>query len=430
MSKSRVEKLSKSRVRVRFTVEPAEVDMALASAKTIVDDLQKRPLGVKQVGENKAETVERAILSRATRAVAEDAIKQLVEEGGIRLTSNPKADLEEFVEAGRPFEFEIELAIVPQYELFSYDPVEIVVDDSFVATAEEVSARLEEVRSRSAEVEKNSNKPIAAANDVVELSFESFIDGRTYKGSRASSFSYTMGSKSLPQAFEDGLVGMVVGEEKAIEFVVPVDYANAEIAGKLARFDVKVGRVASCTLPEIDEEFARSFGYESLAAWKEKMACEISREKESRYQGSVEASARAALAERLVGELEDGMIDAQAESMFSAFKADLEQQGVQFAEYCRFLGLTESMVREEMRCESELILRENLALESLFRYLNLSVSEEDIQVTADMLAKESGMGEPLLLSNLLPQQRDALREMTIHRMATERLLETALVKSA
>lgn len=425
MIRENIEKLSPSRLRASFVVDGADVDDALLSARELVEDLKRRPLGEKQVGKNVEETAERAVRTRATRALVERAVKQAVEAGGMRLSSNPKADIDVLVEPGKPYEFSLELNVVPQFELSSYEPVEIEVSDDFSVSEAEVEARLEEIRGRSAEVKKDSDEPVGET-DIVELSFESFIDGESYEGNSASGFSYTMGSGHLPQGFEDGLLGLRTGDEKTIEFTIPSDYENSEIAGKTARFDVRVGRVASCRLPDVDDAFAESFGYEGLAAWKEKIARELSQGKESRYQGECEAYARQALARRLVGAPDGSMIEAQAESMFAAFKADLEQQGVQFAECCRFLGLTEDAVRAEMREESEVILKENLALESLFRHCGLKVTDAEVQRTADALAEESGAGESLSLSTLLPQQQDALREMTMHRLATERLLDEAV----
>lgn len=152
MIRENIEKLSPSRLRASFTVDVADVDDALLNAKELVEDLKKRPLGERQVGKNVEETAERAVRTRATRALVETAVKQAVEVGGMRLSSNPKADIDVLVEPGKPYEFSLELNVVPQFELSSYEPVEIEVSDDFSVSEAEVEARLEEIRGRSAEV--------------------------------------------------------------------------------------------------------------------------------------------------------------------------------------------------------------------------------------------------------------------------------------
>lgn len=417
-------KINASKISVEITVDAAEVDRALDEAKTVVAGLRKRPLGVKQLGENPAETERNAIATRATREVVERNIRQVVDSRGLRLSSNPKLDIDVLVRAGEPYCFSVELDVVPEFEITGWDDFEVSVDANLEVTQEDIAARLEAIRNRAAHVEKDSKAPISE-NDIVELSFVSYIDGKAYEGNTARGYSYTMGSFDLPEGFEQGLMGLSTGDEKRIEFTVPADYPNEEIAGKKARFDVSIGRVASCTLPDVNDDFAREFGYESLAAWQKKLKVDLAREKEGDYQLRCEKAVREEIGRRLVGSIDDDLIDAHAQRMFLAFKADLEQQGIPFDEYCRFLNLNEKSIRDEMRIESQTILRENLALESLFRVLDLRISDDDIRATAAEMALSGGMEAPGALSDFSADQQAALREMTVHRLATEWLLDHA-----
>lgn len=419
-----LKRINASRVLAEVTVDAGEVDQAFDRAAKVVAGLKERPLGVKQLGENPEETERRAIATRATREVVELGIHHVVESRGLRLSSNPKLDIDVLAQSGEPYCFSVELDVVPEFEISGYDNFEVSVDASLAVTQKDIDERLEAVRGRAARVEKDSKKPISE-NDIVELSFVSYLDGETYEGNAAHGYSYTMGSFDLPEEFERGLMGLTTGAEKTIEFTVPANYPNEEIAGKQARFDVKIGRVASCTLPNLNDDFAREFGYADLAAWRKKLEGELAREKEGDYQLRCEKAVREELGRRLVGNIDDGMVDAHAERMFSAFKTDLGQQGIPFEEYCRFLNLSEDSVKEEMRKESEALLRENLALESLFRALNMRIADEDIRATAAEMALSGGMEAPGALSDFSADQRSALREMTMHRMATEWLLDHA-----
>ena len=419
-----LKKIDASKVLVEVSVSSQEVDRAFAVAKDTVASLKERPLGVKQLGEDPEATERNAVATRATREVVEQGIRRAIDAHGLRLSANPKIDLDVLAEAGKPFAFSIELDVVPEFEITGYSNLEIAVASDLAVTQEDIDARLEAVRNRAAHVEKDSEKPISE-NDIVELSFTSYLDGEAYEGNSAQGYSYTMGSHDLPEGFEQGLMGLVTGDEKTIEFTVPADYPNGEIAGKRARFDVRIGRVASCTLPLLDDDFAREFGYADLAAWRKKLEGELAREKEGDYQLRCEKAVREELGGRLVGTVDDAMIDAHAERMFFAFKADLEQQGIPFEEYCRFLNLSESSVKEEMRKESETILRENLALESLFRALDMRITDEDVRATAAQMALSGGMEAPGALSDFSADQQSALHEMTMHRLATEWLLDHA-----
>ena len=78
-----------------------------------------------------------------------------------------------------------------------------------------------------------------------------------------------------------------------------------------------------------------------------------------------------------------------------------------------------------MREESATLVRENLALEALFRALKLNASEDETRQTFSLLAQEGGMPPGTVFEELDEAQKAAIREMTMHRMATDWLLEHA-----
>ncbi|WP_165172344.1 trigger factor [Adlercreutzia sp. ZJ242] len=425
MGESIVTKLDSKRRRIDLVVDEADVARAVKRARATVGELSRRPLGVKQLGENPEQTKENAVLSRATREVAESAIRAAVEEHGLRLSANPKSEIAAFVQEGQPFSFSVEVEVVPEFDLKPFDKLVVRFEADTAVSDEDVDARLEEIRGRSATVEKDSAKPISE-NDIVELSFESFVEGKPYEGSSVKGYAYAVGSELLPAAFEAGLVGMTAGQSKTIEFTVPSDFANPAIAGKDARFDVVVNRVASCSLPELDDAFAQEFGYEDLAFWRNKIKAELAVQREAEVEDAREKAARETLADLLEGGPDDAMIDASAQRMLQAFKADLKKQGVDFAEYSRFLNLTEADVLSEMREESSTVLRENLALESLFRLRGLKVTDAELRQTVAQLAEDSGMPAGVAFEEFNQEQQAALREMTMHRMATDWIMEHAV----
>ena len=421
MSTVKANRISASKVRLDIVAEAHEVDEAIRFADTIVSRLKERPLGEKQLGVDPEKTARNAVLSRATRSIVESTVERAVHDEGLRLVKQPSLSLDKLVTEGQPFSFSVEIDTVPLLRLSDYSNLSVEVDYDFDVTDEDVDDRLEEIRQRCVEVKKDSQDPISDL-DLVELSFESFIDGKPYEGSVVKDMMYEMGSGNLPDEFEQGLLGMKTGEEKTIEFVVPDDFANEQIAGKNARFDVKVGRVAARSLPDIDEAFAKDFGYESLDFWRKKIAGELAQQREADYDGAKEAAARKALADCLLDDVDQDFVNARAEQMFQAFATDLRKQGVSFEEYKQYLQITDEDIRAEMREEAAHMVRENLALESLFENEGMSLSDADVQKTADELAEESG-SPSIPLAEFTKEQQIAIREMTMHRMATEWLLE-------
>jgi len=59
---------------------------------------------------------------------------------------------------------------------------------------------------------------------------------------------------------EQGLIGAVAGEKRSVTVNFPADYRAAELAGKTAIFATDIKVVEEPVLPELDEEFCKSFG--------------------------------------------------------------------------------------------------------------------------------------------------------------------------
>ncbi|MDO6459465.1 trigger factor [Granulosicoccaceae sp. 1_MG-2023] len=98
--------------------------------------------------------------------------------------------------------------------------------------------------------------------DQVVIDFTGRVDGEEFDGGKAENTPLVLGSNSMIPGFEDQIVGMKAGEEKTIKVTFPEEYQAEHLAGKEAEFDIRVHSVQERKLPEIDEEFVKSFGIE------------------------------------------------------------------------------------------------------------------------------------------------------------------------
>jgi trigger factor len=100
----------------------------------------------------------------------------------------------------------------------------------------------------------------AADDDRLNIDFKGTIDGEEFSGNSGENVPVTIGSGRMIKGFEEGLVGAKAGDELTLDLQFPEDYAHKEVAGKPVQFAVKVNSVEESKLPELDEEFAKSFG--------------------------------------------------------------------------------------------------------------------------------------------------------------------------
>ncbi|MEO0830178.1 MAG: trigger factor, partial [Pseudomonadota bacterium] len=135
----------------------------------------------------------------------------------------------------------------------------------------------------------------AKDGDQVVIDFVGKVDGEAFEGGSAEDFPLVLGSNQFIPGFEDQLVGVKTGEEKAVEVTFPEEYGNKDLAGKPAVFDVTVKAVKEPKPAEIDDELAKKFGADDLDALKSQISERLGAE----YSGASRAVMKRALLDEL-----------------------------------------------------------------------------------------------------------------------------------
>ncbi len=135
----------------------------------------------------------------------------------------------------------------------------------------------------------------AKDGDQVVIDFVGKVDGEAFEGGTAEDYPLVLGSNSFIPGFEEGLVGVKAGEEKAVTVTFPADYGAANLAGKDAVFDCTVKAVKEPVAAEINDELAKQFGSDDLDALK----AQIKERLEAEYQGAARAVMKRALLDEL-----------------------------------------------------------------------------------------------------------------------------------
>jgi len=163
------------------------------------------------------------------------------------------------IKQGEPLEFTATFEVYPEVELMPAAGMKLTKIKSSVADAdvEKMIETLRKQRSSWSEVER-----AAGDDDKVIIDFKGMVDGEAFDGGSADAVPVIIGSGAMIPGFEDNLRGLKAGDESTFKVNFPDDYQAGHLAGKEAEFAVTVNTVEASSLPEIDEEFAKSFGVE------------------------------------------------------------------------------------------------------------------------------------------------------------------------
>lgn len=155
----------------------------------------------------------------------------------------------------------------------------------------------------------------AETGDQVTFDFLGKVDGEAFEGGAAEDFPLVLGSGQFIPGFEEQLVGAKAGEERTVEVTFPEAYGVEALAGKDAVFTCTVKAVAAPAPAEIDDELAKKFGIEDLAALKTQMAERLAGEYKNAARQLLKRELLDALDAAVSFELPEGLVEAEAKQI-------------------------------------------------------------------------------------------------------------------
>jgi trigger factor len=182
-------------------------------------------------------------------------------------------------------------------------------------TDEDLEKMLENLRQQRASWKEVKRK--AKKGDRLNIDFKGTIEGEEFSGNSGENVPITLGSGRMIDGFEKGLTGAKTDEELTLDLQFPEDYANKDVAGKPAQFQVKVNKVEAPELPELDEEFAKSFGIGdgSLEALRNEVRQNMERELNQAVAAKNKQAAMDKLVELNSLDVPAALINQEAESL-------------------------------------------------------------------------------------------------------------------
>jgi trigger factor len=322
-----------------------------------------------------AEEVERALIS--------ETLEDALELAAVQPVTEPDIDAQPPVADG-PFRYSARVEVKPAIALPKLDglpgslPV-IEVED------EQVEEQLEQLRRGYAPLVEVAEGETAGDGDTVNVDFVGTIDGEAFDGGTAEDVAVELGSGRMIPGFEEQLVGVAAGEERELAVTFPDDYGAEALRGKDAKFAVQVRTVRRTQLPELDDEFAKDVGEDSLEALRGKIRAQLDQRAEQEAKSALHRSLMDSLVDRSEFDVPPGLVERQLHSQMHSM-----QQQFQGRVAPEVLQQELARLHESGREGAERRVREALLLDAVVRDHGLSVDDAAIDARLDELAKAQG----------------------------------------
>ena len=217
-----------------------------------------------------------AVMGEVLEKAVNESSSSVLTERGLRPAQQPEIEVIAF-DDGVDLEFRMALEVLPEIEPMDFGEIAL---ERLVAEPDEttVTTTLERLSENFKDSRPVDPPRAAQLGDNVLIDFVGKIDGEAFAGGAAENYALELGSGSFIPGFEDQVVGAEAGEQRAVVVEFPEDYGAEHLAGKEATFDVTVREVRESAPAAIDDDLAKKFGLEDLAALKRSIADDQSQE--------------------------------------------------------------------------------------------------------------------------------------------------------
>ncbi|TKX30770.1 trigger factor [Campylobacter estrildidarum] len=388
----------------------ASVKIPSGIIKNEVENLAKKASkNIKMDGFRPGKVPVAAVLKRYAKELTQDAEQNLFKSAVDNALKELKKEAKELV--GEPYfeKFdrqngeivaELALSFKPEFKLDGYEKL-IPEYQTPKVTKKEIDEKKEELLKRFATPEAIKTKRALKEGDFAKFDFEGFVDEKPFDGGKAENYILEIGSKQFIPGFEEGMVGMKIGEEKDIKVTFPKEYGAPNLAGKDAVFKVKLHEIQELKIPELDEEMLKKLlpneEKPSLELLDEKLKEQIKNEK---FFKLVNDELKAKFADALIAEynfdLPRGIVEQETDMQFRAAFNTFDEKEI---EEIKASKEKYQEKRDSFKEEAQKSVRLTFIIDELAKLRKIEVSDQELVQAIYFEAYRYGMNPKEHLDN-------------------------------
>lgn len=219
-----------------------------------------------------------AIMGEVLELAVNETSSKILKEKDLQPAMQPQFEVKSF-DAGKDLVYKMTVEVLPKFKLADFKGAKLVkpVSKPDAKAIDEALERLGEARQSTQVVEVKRG---AKEGDTVVISFDGRTahDDKRHPGMQSDTHHLKLGSGQFIPGFEDQLIGKKQGDKVEVKVSFPENYGAKELAGNDAIFDVEIKELREPGKTEINDEFAKSFGMDSLDALKKAIGEQAERE--------------------------------------------------------------------------------------------------------------------------------------------------------
>ena len=250
-------------------------------------------------------------------------------------------------------------------------------------TDEDVENRIQSVLSQNQEEVEVDRA--AEEGDVVNIDYTGYQNGEEFAGGSAEGEDLELGSGTMIDGFEDGLIGLKKGDTKELNLTFPEDYREAALAGQSVVFDVTVNAVKEKRDPELTDEFVQSISdYQTVEEYRQGIRDEILTQRQESVDLQIQQTVLQNVVDNSQFDLSRNAISRRYNAQIDQYQEQAKMYGMRLSQLAQSYGMDEGSFKEYVYASVEDDAKNQLVLNTIAAQEGIAVTDEARQELADM----------------------------------------------
>lgn len=369
------------------------------------------------------------IIQDSQNEALNDLVRESLKELNIqldRIIGNPM--ITKFQNNDNGIEVEAKIGIFPDIDLKDYEKLIPVVELQEVSN-KDIDSRIEELAKSSGDLVEITKESLESS-DIANINFEGFLGNEPFTGGKGENYDLEIGSKSFIEGFEDQLIGMKKGDIKDINVRFPENYNATHLAGKEARFNVKLNAIKERQASKIDDEFAKKMIPNNKDATLETLRENIKTQLENENKNKALNDLKPKLIENLIDgftfDLPDNIVEQEMDVIFRNSLQNIDTEELQALQNDKDKAKDK---RESFRNEAQKSVKLTFIIDKFAKRDKVAVSDNELYQVLYYEAMMMGTNPKEVLehyekNNMIP----ALKMTILENKILNNLLESTIKK--
>lgn len=366
------------------------------------------------------------IKHEALEELLPNAFREAIIKNKLDVISQPYVESYDF-EIGNDLKIVAKVELRPEVKLGEYKNLTIETE-GYKTPEDAFKQALNSLLQRNASFNLVVDRP-TKETDIVVMDFDGSVNGEKIQGGAAENYSLDLANSNFIPGFAEQLVGKKLNDEFDINVEFPKNYHEKKIAGQPAVFKIKIKEIKERTLPELTDEFAQKVGPFKTV---DDLNADIQKFLDATKQKEDKKILENAIFEKILSgvkvDIQNTMIDREADSLLEEYKQRLAHQGYNFEDVMKNQNKDELMA--ELRKEATVRIKNSLVIDKIALEESIKVEPKDLETKFKEIETTYNMDRANVINQLKqnPSAFEALSQQVLNEKVMKFLSENNKVE--